>query len=181
MSQNIKAALANSPYVISHLLSNWQTWTNYSQRDCPSNLYFQHVGHFLPFLSFCQFFKGLQHSTNARFDTQAKPSDVRFEKLNHFQVWMKTSISSKKDGTCFGLFCVLGFTVFCALCAKRSRVSIKACKPPRHSCRCIPFQVAAKSCKAGKNTAGKRRQSVQNLSIPTFDSWPNILQSVWRL
>ena len=110
MSQNIKAALANSPYVISHLLSNWQTWTNYSQRDCPSNLYFQHVGHFLPFLSFCQFFKGLQHSTNARFDTRAL-CEIWYK----FRWGLRTPVSSQKDGTCFGLFCVLGFTVFCVL------------------------------------------------------------------
>ena len=74
---------------------------------------------------------------------------------------------------------VLCFGFYCVLCAKRSRVSIKACKPPRHSCRCIPFQVAAKSCKAGKNTAGKRRQSVQN---PNFDSWQNsVLSSCYNL
>ena len=60
------------------------------------------------------------------------------------------------------------------LCAKRSRVSIKACKPPRHSCRCIPFQHARPNSPKPAKTLGEGdRACSRAYHTSTFDSWSN--------
>ena len=71
-------------------------------------------------------------------------------------------ISSQKDGTFFGLLCVPKDLV--SLLKPVSRLAT-AVSVSHFKCR------LAKSSKAGKNT-GKRRQSVQNFSIPSFESRP---------
>ena len=67
----------------------------FSKRPSTSNLLLI----FANFLRFC-----IRHTAPMQ-DLIHKPS-VRFDTLNHLQVWMKTPIYSQKDGTCLELFCV---------------------------------------------------------------------------
>ena len=85
--------------------------------------------------------------------------------------------SSQKDGTCF----------WAVVCAKRSRVSIKACKLPRHSCRCIPFQVAGQifqSRQKHREKATKRAERIACLlftpvqKVPCISSVSSSLRNV---